>query len=136
MKFVRHAACSVALFCLVACAKKAAPVDSLGASSASATSANTTASTGELDLAQTCTQICERSHVLKCSHASQCLTNCVAAASGTPCNPEFTAFYGCIVKEPIKNWECAEDGVASIREGLCDAEQERAVACMQAKASR
>jgi hypothetical protein len=134
MKLVKRVACLVAVSCLSGCAKKAAPVGSLGATSASATS--TTTSAGELDLAQTCVQICERSHVLKCTHADQCLTNCVAAATGTPCNPEFKGFYGCIVKEPIKNWECAEDGVASIREGLCDAEQERAVTCMQAKASR
>jgi hypothetical protein len=44
------------------------------------------------------------------------------------------AFYQCLVPQPIKNWECDEEGVAAIKPGICDKEQERAIQCMQAKA--
>jgi hypothetical protein len=63
------------------------------------------------------------------------MPNCLAMAVGTPCTDEFSAFYRCLVAEPIEHWECAEDGVAAIREGFCEEEQERAVGCMEAKAS-
>lgn len=81
-----------------------------------------------------CSSICERSRVLRCPRADDCIPNCVGAAAGTPCNAEFQAFYRCLVPQPIKNWECAEDGVAAIKPGFCEKEQENAVRCMEAKA--
>jgi hypothetical protein len=127
-----------ALCCLLAlgCAKERTPPESFAATRASVTPASV-AKPAEptLDLKQACTDICEHSRVLKCEHAERCLTNCVAAAAGTPCNPEFQTFYRCLLKEPVRNWECAEDGVAAIREGFCDKEQARAVSCMQEKAA-
>jgi hypothetical protein len=81
-----------------------------------------------------CSSICERSRVLRCPRADDCMLNCVGSASGTPCNAEFQAFYRCLVPQPIKNWECAEDGVAAIKSGFCEKEQENAVRCMETKA--
>jgi hypothetical protein len=83
-----------------------------------------------------CSSICERSRVLRCQNADECMQNCLGSAIGTPCTAEFLAFYQCLLPQPIKNWECAEDGVAAIREGFCDQEQEHAVRCMEAKAHR
>jgi len=80
-----------------------------------------------------CRQICGRSVELKCSHANECEPNCVATASATPCAAAFSTFYDCLVKQPVKNFECDEDGVASVREGFCDAEQATALRCMEAK---
>jgi hypothetical protein len=57
-------------------------------------------------------------------------------AAGTPCSESFAALYQCLVREPIEHWECAEDGIAAIRVGFCEKEQERAVGCMEAKAQR
>jgi hypothetical protein len=62
------------------------------------------------------------------------MPNCLAMAVGTPCTDEFAALYACLVKEPPERWECAEDGVAAIRDGFCEKEQERAVGCMETKA--
>lgn len=45
-------------------------------------------------------------------------------------------FYACLEKQPTKNWECGEDGVAAIKPGFCDGEQGSAVHCMEAKISR
>ncbi len=57
----------------------------------------------------------------------------MAMASVTPCSEAFLSFYGCLVTQPPKNWECGDDGVAAIRDGFCDPEQARAAKCMEAK---
>jgi hypothetical protein len=106
----------------------------VGTTSASGSASSSVRAAKIDDVKNACTSICERSQVLRCLHADECLVNCVAAGSGTPCNAEFQAFYQCLVPQPIKNWECDEDGVASIKPGNCDKEQERAIQCMAAKA--
>jgi hypothetical protein len=47
-----------------------------------------------------------------------------------------SSFYKCLVREPVEHWECGADGVAAIKVGFCDAEQEKAVSCMEAKVQR
>ena len=84
-------------------------------------------------LQQTCDAICSHSRELKCNHTSQCFSNCVGMGAITPCTDEVSAFYRCLTKQPTRNWQCDEDGVAAIREGLCDTEQSHVVKCMQAK---
>jgi len=84
-------------------------------------------------LRDACATICSRSTELKCANGAQCLTNCLAMAALTPCSEPVSTMYACLVRQPAANWECAEDGVAAIREGFCDREQERAVTCMEAK---
>jgi hypothetical protein len=80
-----------------------------------------------------CRRICGRSVELKCTHASECEPNCVATASATPCAAAFSTFYDCLVRQPLQNFQCDEDGVAAVREGFCDNEQAAAVRCMEAK---
>ena len=80
-----------------------------------------------------CRQICERSRQLNCENAAKCMPNCLAMGSVTPCTAQILRFYGCLVGHPLRDWTCAEDGVAAIREGLCDEEQGQTVACMEAK---
>jgi hypothetical protein len=64
------------------------------------------------------------------------MPNCLAMGVGTPCSDQMSKFLRCLVSEPVERWECGEDGVAAIREGFCDKEQEQAVGCMEATASR
>ena len=80
-----------------------------------------------------CAGICEHSRRLKCKNADECKPQCIAMGSFTPCKDEFAAFYRCLEGKPDQNWECGEDGIAAIREGRCDPEQEKAVGCMEAK---
>ena len=82
---------------------------------------------------RSCRQICDRSVLLRCASVDKCLPNCLAMGSATPCTDEILRFYDCLVAQPVQNWECAPDGVAAIKRGLCDAEQGRTVACMEAK---
>jgi hypothetical protein len=53
---------------------------------------------------------------------------------GTPCADEFAALYACLENEPVAHWECAEDGIAAVRESYCEKQQATAVGCMEAKA--
>jgi len=125
----------------VACNKEkpksdpAAVVSSPAAAPAPTASVNITVGAAR-DLENSCIGICQHSRALKCAHADECMKNCIAMAAGTPCMGEFTAFYGCLSKEPAEHWECAEDGIAAIREGYCEKEQERVAACMDAKSAR
>ena len=89
-----------------------------------------------MSVPEACGSICERSQVLKCQNANGCLVDCVAAGTGTPCNAEFQAFYRCLMPQPVHKWDCADDGIAAIKPGFCEGQQERAVQCMEAKAQR
>jgi hypothetical protein len=83
-----------------------------------------------------CAAICERSKGLHCKHADECAANCVVMGMLSICGQQVDAFYKCLMLQPVKNWECDEDGVAAIREGFCDAEQEQAVKCVTTSAQR
>ena len=89
-----------------------------------------------LEIERSCRQICDRSRRLQCAKTDKCMPNCLAMAKATPCSSEMHTLYECLKEQPIQNWECAPDGVAAIRDGFCDAEQGRTVACMQAKMQR
>ncbi|HYO93627.1 MAG TPA: hypothetical protein VER33_03900 [Polyangiaceae bacterium] len=54
-------------------------------------------------------------------------------AAHRPCTDPIAATYACLVQQPVASWECAENGVAAIREGFCEGEQARTVACLQAQ---
>jgi hypothetical protein len=80
-----------------------------------------------------CDAICEHSRELGCKNAGDCMRNCMAMGALTPCTEPVAALYRCLVAQPTKNWECDEDGVAAIRQGFCDKEQGKTVACMEEK---
>jgi len=83
---------------------------------------------------KSCTSICERSQKLKCAHAADCQKGCIGMAIGTPCSEQFSGLYTCLLGEPVEHWECGEDGIAALREGYCNKEQEQTVTCMETKA--
>lgn len=85
------------------------------------------------DLRKTCDVICGHSFALKCAQANGCAVNCLGMATLTPCSAEFAQLYSCLKTEPTAHWECAEDGVAAIREGYCEREQSRVTQCMEKK---
>jgi len=125
----------------MACARKEAAPEKAAARPAASTTlaavhspvpAPTRAAVSE-DTSRACEAICANSRSRHCRNESQCLGNCLAMGSLTPCKDQVSAFYRCLVAQPAQNWECADDGVAAIREGFCDKEQEQAVTCMEAK---
>jgi hypothetical protein len=81
-----------------------------------------------------CTAICERSRKLRCKNTAECEHHCQAMGLVTGCNEQMVALYRCLGEQTLDHWECAEDGVAAIRDGFCELEQEKAVACVETKA--
>jgi hypothetical protein len=82
---------------------------------------------------QLCDRVCERSRELKCWNADECVANCMASAATPPCADKFLAFFACVAEQPAKNWECDEGGMAAIREGFCEAEQDQTLRCVESK---
>jgi hypothetical protein len=133
---------------LLACAPKEAPPPPLGESATTKSNADATSAAPAVAnnasprrlvpqaIAKTCSDICDRSRQLRCNRADQCESNCVAMGSVTPCSDEFSSFFQCLLRQPLQNWECGDDGVAAIKEKFCDPEQGRAVTCMEAKMQR
>lgn len=117
------------------CARKAEPSDaeatSASAAPVSRPPATVTNGLPSAELARLCTSICENSRTLKCKNASECQSNCQGMGSLRPCLQQVAAFYRCLASEPADHWECAEDGVAAIKEGYCNAEQAGAVVCLE-----
>jgi hypothetical protein len=84
-------------------------------------------------LVDTCKEICDQSAGLNCKNAARCLSNCIAIGSSGPCTEVTTVFYECLQKQPLASWECAGNGLASIRAGICDQEREKVVGCIAEK---
>jgi hypothetical protein len=84
---------------------------------------------------KSCNDICERSRQLACSHADECVPNCQAMGIISGCADQVAAMYRCLVQHRVSHWECADDGVAAIREGYCDKEQEQAIKCIESNHS-
>jgi hypothetical protein len=39
----------------------------------------------------------------------------------------------CITEKPVENWECSDEGLASIKAGHCDPEKARFMGCLARK---
>ena len=78
-----------------------------------------------------CGPICERTRGLACKNNEACVANCRQMAGVGACKDEMGSVLGCFAREPIAHWECDDDGAPSIKEGYCDAEQARFVACVE-----
>ncbi|HEY2405694.1 MAG TPA: hypothetical protein VGI10_06820 [Polyangiaceae bacterium] len=134
-------AISMAWVLFVACAREPSRETSGDQTQAVAASASVAASVSAVSpsratflkaLARDCEGICAHSFELKCSHAVDCKLNCIAMGSIAACQPEFSAFYRCLLAQPADHFSCdADDGVAAINEGFCDQEQQASLHCME-----
>ncbi|WP_437284162.1 hypothetical protein [Sorangium sp. So ce406] len=78
-----------------------------------------------------CERLCATSQALGCLHADQCLAACAAMQAQAPCSAEMQVALACFARQPASAWACGEDGVPSVKEGICDAEQEAYVRCVE-----
>ena len=78
-----------------------------------------------------CARICGRTRPLACKRATECVANCREMRQTDACVGEMTAVLTCFAREPVAHWECNEDGEAAIKDGYCDEEQGKLVACAQ-----
>src|SRR5262249_26771516 len=81
--------------------------------------------------ADPCAGICDRVRPLGCKHNEGCVAQCREMRQVPTCASEMTAVLGCFGREPVAHWECSEDGTPAIKDGFCDAEQSKFVACVQ-----
>lgn len=91
---------------------------------------------GSSPLKDRCDQICSRSRELACTRQERCVQGCLEMASIDACKDAFAKLYSCLAAEPVSHWECAEDGVAAIRDGYCEKEQADAARCVERQANQ
>jgi hypothetical protein len=80
-----------------------------------------------------CTKLCAISAPLKCKAAAECEQHCKQMLSLPTCSAEIVQSLNCFAKQPSASFECDENGLPSIKEGLCDAEQAKVASCLQAR---
>lgn len=88
------------------------------------------------DKTRKCEEICRIPAPLHCSHQDECLHGCESMATGPICKAEVNRMYDCLLRQPVQNWECDENGVGAIRDPFCDKEQAAAVKCIEANLGR
>jgi hypothetical protein len=80
-----------------------------------------------------CLTICQRSKDLNCKKSQeQCLAACKEMHEVPICKNEMKAVMDCMISEPPAHWECNEEDIAAIKEGVCDDEQGGFMACVVA----
>ena len=78
-----------------------------------------------------CHDLCKKSEELHCAHADSCLVRCRESVEDAPCADELRVALRCFIRQPVSRWECGDDdGLASVKDGTCDAEQERYARCV------
>jgi hypothetical protein len=78
-----------------------------------------------------CDELCEPVRRLKCRRAAECQESCRQMADVPLCEAELQQFYGCLAAQPLKHWECVDDGTGAIRQGVCEREQAGFAACLE-----
>jgi len=78
-----------------------------------------------------CRDLCKKSEELHCAHADSCIAKCRESLEDAPCADELRVAFRCFIRQPVSRWECGDDeGFASVKDGTCDAEQERYARCV------
>jgi hypothetical protein len=83
-----------------------------------------------------CQTICNRSAELKCGPVTACIDGCRLMLTTEVCANEMRAFLKCVTREPSSHFECADRGVAAIKEGYCGAERQRVALCIAGHADK
>ena len=108
-----------------------APAVSAAAAAAATTAAPSAATVTPAPAQELCRVPCQRGSELGCKNASLCAARCAEMANGQLCQEEMRSVLACITREPSSNWECDEEGLAAIREGYCEREQQGFLDCVQ-----
>lgn len=84
-------------------------------------------------MADPCETICLRSKELNCKLQGEvCKAACIESRDVPVCFNEMAEVMGCVVKEPVANWECSDEDIAAVKDGYCQTEQERFIRCLAA----
>jgi hypothetical protein len=83
-----------------------------------------------------CDDICRIAEPLRCKNAAECKPRCQSMAALPVCKAEVASLFDCLIRQPIKNWECDEDGIGAIRDPLCGREQSGLASCVETNLQR
>ena len=83
-----------------------------------------------------CADICAIAVPLRCRNARECMPRCESMASAPVCAVEVNSLFDCLVRQPIQNWECDEDGIGAIRDTFCGKDQGRLAGCIESNLAR
>jgi hypothetical protein len=121
---------AVALVLALGCKQSEPPSEQKQAPPQSAASPGVSVTPPRAGTGDPCGPICERTRGLACKNTDACMANCRQLAGVGTCKDEIASVLGCFARAPIAHWECDADGVPSIKQGYCDAEQAKFVACV------
>jgi hypothetical protein len=85
----------------------------------------------QTDGASRCETICRISEPLRCKDSAECKPRCLSMLAAGVCEAEMVTLFDCLAAQPLKNWECDEDGIGAIRDPYCGKEQERLAICFE-----
>lgn len=86
--------------------------------------------TQEATASAMCGAICAKTQELGCARAPECQMLCVQGMEDTLCQAHVRAVATCAIGKSASDWECNDEGLASIKDGVCVAEQTRVEACL------
>lgn len=79
-----------------------------------------------------CAALCKTTATLGCTQGVQCESHCGGMFESELCRTQLRAFLSCSVKQPPERFECDRDtGVPALKPGVCEAEQDAVVGCME-----
>jgi hypothetical protein len=78
-----------------------------------------------------CGQICATTAALGCTTEVSCLAGCGEMRDAPVCQAEMAGFMRCAAERPKADWECGDDAMPALREGMCDPEQAALAGCLQ-----
>lgn len=83
-----------------------------------------------------CERVCAHTAPLACSEQAECAASCAEMhRSVQTCKPKLEVFLRCLVSRPLTDFECDDDGIASIKDGPCDLEQGAVAQCLVSTAA-
>src|SRR5439155_863841 len=78
-----------------------------------------------------CIAMCDKVSSLKCSTMAECIKGCGEMRTAmTACSKGLDSFMLCLVQQPVGNFECNDEGVPSVKDGFCDAQQQALASCL------
>jgi hypothetical protein len=83
-----------------------------------------------------CDGICARAAELRCPKANDCPKMCAETMKIEVCNAELAKATDCVLARPATDWQCTAQGVASIKDPFCTAEQKAFGDCLIANSPK
>jgi hypothetical protein len=83
-----------------------------------------------------CAAICSETHALGCSTELVCLATCGEMRASTVCTQQIGAFLTCAATRKRADWECGDEPLPVLREGVCNAEQAAISGCLEQLATQ